>query len=531
MTTTKIEVTLYDVSEHPGSAANFNHRDIPSGRDLRFHKDDYPKRENKWKYKNNKTIVFDRTSGNNLTPGVITIRCYDFGAYGQIKALLKRDTGWWPWDWTTEGEATHPIPIDTNGNKIADGWEDDANNNYSNDADDENVPTGTLSKGDGWSVSDEYRGLFLSKTDDETDIQRLKPTEKDVMVCVEDVFSSCSIGVPFHNFWKLDESLVQSPWGNLNKEKTGRVNFNSTTVPGYKPVWAIRIVEDETYNSSTVLGETFRGSPSNTSKIIIYTGRMERRVFLTFQKVGLTPDATSAEKKQRANFMLGYVLDHEVGHCLDQYHCGHKGCVMRAKLRFGANIQRKIFSDVKEFSYVRDNKTIKTNFHSGHDTIFTATGAPGSTKVECELCGVIHNNEDDSGDDQATSTSLSYTLSPSNGAYYADAGQSHTANFSTSSPYSSIYWYVTAPSAASATTEEIDQGDGSLTTADFTYTFPSDVSGDYQIKAYTYFTGAIVEPTYTVTVSLPSRLSTFELQVNSFVVGKFIARSSHRYGQ
>lgn len=66
------------------------------------------------------------------------------------------------------------------------------------------------------------------------------------------------------------------------------------------------------------------------------------------------------------------------------------------------------------------------------------------------------------------------------------------------------------PSDTSAygTTIEIDQGDGSLTTADFTYTFPSGVSGDYQIMAYTYFTGAIAEPSYTVTVSLPSSTET-----------------------
>ena len=44
-------------------------------------------------------------------------------------------------------------------------------------------------------------------------------------------------------------------------------------------------------------------------------------------------------------------------------------------------------------------------------------------------------------------------------------------------------------------------GDGSSTSATFSYTFPSDASGDYVITAYTYLSDwSVVQPSYTVTV-------------------------------
>ena len=102
-------------------------------------------------------------------------------------------------------------------------------------------------------------------------------------------------------------------------------------------------------------------------------------------------------------------------------------------------------------------------------------------------------------------------LVPANSSYSAEAGDSHTVNFSTSSPYSSVYWYVKTPSDISSlgTTQEIDQGDGSLTTADFTYTFPSGTSGDYTVTAYVYdWSNSVYEVSYTVSVSLPSSSTT-----------------------
>ena len=108
-----------------------------------------------------------------------------------------------------------------------------------------------------------------------------------------------------------------------------------------------------------------------------------------------------------------------------------------------------------------------------------------------------------------TSPAISSTLASSDGVYTALAGYGHEANLSTGSPYSKVYWYVKTPSESGyGTNVSTEYGDGSKTTSQLSYSFPSGVSGNYVITAYTYFTGSIIEPSYTVSVSLPSSTTT-----------------------
>ena len=96
-------------------------------------------------------------------------------------------------------------------------------------------------------------------------------------------------------------------------------------------------------------------------------------------------------------------------------------------------------------------------------------------------------------------------LSPSNGSYYASAGDSHTADFSASSAFSSVYWYVKSPSQTGlGTNVETDTGGSTSTTSSMTYTFGSYDSGDYVITAYVYpyeSSASVYQESYTVTVS------------------------------
>ena len=101
-----------------------------------------------------------------------------------------------------------------------------------------------------------------------------------------------------------------------------------------------------------------------------------------------------------------------------------------------------------------------------------------------------------------SSSSAAASLSPSDSNYAASAGSTHTASLSLPSVYSSIYWYVKSPSESGlGTSVQYVSGDGSSTSATFSYTFPSDASGDYVITAYTYLSDwSVVQPSYTVTV-------------------------------
>ncbi len=104
---------------------------------------------------------------------------------------------------------------------------------------------------------------------------------------------------------------------------------------------------------------------------------------------------------------------------------------------------------------------------------------------------------------------LSYSLVSSDGVYTAIAGTGHESNFSTSQPYSYVYWYVTPPGGTESGVNT-EYGDGSKTTSQLGYSFPSGVSGDYLFKAYVYDgdNTTVYEASYTVSVSLPSSSTT-----------------------
>ena len=107
----------------------------------------------------------------------------------------------------------------------------------------------------------------------------------------------------------------------------------------------------------------------------------------------------------------------------------------------------------------------------------------------------------------ASTTVFSYTLVSSDGVYTAFSGDSHTADLSVPSGWTQIYWYLKSPSETGLGTSQSSVSDstGNSTSASYTYSFPSGVSGDYVLKAYVYLSDStIVEPSYTVSVSLPS---------------------------
>ncbi len=102
-----------------------------------------------------------------------------------------------------------------------------------------------------------------------------------------------------------------------------------------------------------------------------------------------------------------------------------------------------------------------------------------------------------------TTPSLSYSLVSSDGVYTATAGTGHEANFTANQAYDSVSWYLKRPSDASAVYQRTDSGNGSSTTSQFGYSFPSGVSGDYVFKAKGTIGSTGFDVSYTVSVSLP----------------------------
>lgn len=94
----------------------------------------------------------------------------------------------------------------------------------------------------------------------------------------------------------------------------------------------------------------------------------------------------------------------------------------------------------------------------------------------------------DDGDGVLVSNPSSSGLSPTNGSYYAAAGDTHEATVITSEAYYYVHWYVASPNDPGlGTFVETDEGwstGGTATEASLSYTFPSDaVSGGWTITA------------------------------------------------
>ncbi len=454
----------------------------------------------------------------------VYVRCYDYGAWGTLKATLYKKTGE-----DGNGNAVYAkadsdigtVPRDENGNHIADGWNNDfypykysdATNeqvdasstknsgvndfHYSvpflgkrqNTVDKETGPSGNKENGDGFTVFEEYRGFMVRSGYHE----RFSPFTKEVGIVIHSSMTSYGSGdASSHppSFTRFFKEYVNDPFGDVWNDKhdfnffiskkIGWINSNSDGIPDTEYVYAVRIIDADKHpdadkdKEKMILGLANRYKPSKRSLINIYMTSI-----------------TETQKKVSASYTLSQIVNsvigHEVGHTVNLKHCpqscidGASTCIMDPYL-----------------------------------SPYSIGASPSSYhNIDYDLAGSVKSPQKDAGkgrgdkktDDKKKKSKPVRTLTPSDSTYTAEAGDSHTANFSTSSPYKSVYWYVKSPSDTSSygTSQEIDQGDGSTTTASFTYTFPSGVSGDYKITSYVYpSSGDVYEDSYTVSVSIPT---------------------------
>lgn len=110
----------------------------------------------------------------------------------------------------------------------------------------------------------------------------------------------------------------------------------------------------------------------------------------------------------------------------------------------------------------------------------------------------------DDDDDVIPETPQNIVLVPSDGSSMVTAGSTYTVDLSVPPGYTLIYWYLKAPSESGlGTSVATTTGSGSISTsASYTYSIPSDASGDYVLTAYIYLSdNTIAESSYTVSVS------------------------------
>ncbi len=139
------------------------------------------------------TIASDGASAqtkDEVRAVTVRIAARETGAYATLEASC--DDRNLKAVWKLTGKQGAPIPEDTNGNHIADQWQKDNNvfdKKLAGTWDDEDKPSDKPHKGDGITLYEEYRGLFVydpsGGTDSPVTHVRLDPTVKKLLVVAD----------------------------------------------------------------------------------------------------------------------------------------------------------------------------------------------------------------------------------------------------------------------------------------------------------------------------------------------------------
>jgi hypothetical protein len=221
--------TLYEVSNEPGYCMNApqtvpsSGEDSASWKDLQFTDEGQINKDFRISG-TNKDIAETKAPDSKAT---VTVKCYDYGAYGKIKAqfikgsltLCAKEQG---------GTKYHTnIPLDDNNNYI---WDNSPlqntgpGTNKKPEDDNDNTPAGNGTDGDGITRYEEWRGFMVNGT-----FTRLDTNKKDVFVRNVDVtdagtsgfFTTGALTTPVY-------AISNSEWISSSRV----VNFNYGTAHG-----------------------------------------------------------------------------------------------------------------------------------------------------------------------------------------------------------------------------------------------------------------------------------------------------------
>ena len=234
-----------------------------------------------WVGNNGNTLRRTLNSNSSETTATQTmslrVDCRDSAAYGELE-LTASGSGY------TSNTITVKIPRDTNGNKIADYWQNDAAVNegrgYQRDADEDSGPNSRF--GDNITVINEYRGFRVNG-----DLTRTDPTGWDVFVKIgPNLAGTYSIG----GAYALPMTVHEAPWVNMVDGYVFPYEIAGGSSGTSPSVFAIRLQQDTAEvkrdeNDNVIddlLGSIYVGPPSSSSTATIYTNRVSYYMGDTF---------------------------------------------------------------------------------------------------------------------------------------------------------------------------------------------------------------------------------------------------------
>lgn len=245
------------------------------------------------------TATFNPNPNQTRKEFYVKVYCYDYAAWGNISATLRDSTGG-----TLASSSVVSIPKDADGNKIADASDF---NNYQATADDEEGPSGNSSKGDGFTIFEEYRGFLVYLSHRRTSVSK-----KDVFI-----YSTLPEGLGYSE--NMNASYPGSfAFHRIRAQEMGsQRQMNHRVCSGYQKMLqrAVRVrVGTENENDLTdAYGEAFPfghlyspNIPANMVQAIIYTINIENDRQKQQEQLG-RPYISQSE-------IVKIVIAHEVAH-------------------------------------------------------------------------------------------------------------------------------------------------------------------------------------------------------------------------
>ncbi|MDE0013415.1 MAG: hypothetical protein OXU36_19880, partial [Candidatus Poribacteria bacterium] len=495
----RIIISLNEVTKEKGICCNGTYADYVKDATLKqvyrsTSKDMIFRREENagWVVLDNRRLKYEVPSDERKIKTTVTlpvgVLSLDFGGYGEVHGAvyLKKNN-------PSDRDVTDPsagvftyvkVPRDKNDNEIADSWHRDyyaINKNGQLDAtlfrdfgrtDDEDTSPNTDYEGDHITAFGEYRGFLVWENKPVPGLNaprvthtRTSPDTKTMFVVNEDAhttYHGTGTAVPYISQYLVPSSLVKADgWVNFN-EDNGLVAFS------------VKVVSNTQSKGKTYGEVPSNGPPVANYEATIYTGAIKFH-----------------ENSGNVSAAIDTTIGHELAHGAHLDHCP------KSDLK-DAKGKDKGWDKICMMWPAYD--AAQNKFAKHHDVDYALAQPVKDPQTPVELDEKTGKPKPKKG-----------KLTSSDGAYTANAGDSHTAKFTAPSAYSSVYWYVKSPSDTSTygTSQEIDQGDGSTKTASFTYTFPTGVSGTYQILAYVYpGGGSVYDLKYTVSVEATTTTTT-----------------------
>ena len=244
------------------------------------------------------SYTFSTNDEGKVSTIYLRVDCTDYAAYGEL-VLTASGSGY------TSDPVVIKIPKDTNGNKIADSWQNDITVDYDPDADTDTGPN--TRTGDNITVLNEYRGLNVNGTWTDTD-----PDAWDVFIRIDESLSDYGIGTAS----ALPSMTLHEMGTNEVTHLDGIVYHNQIASAGNSGTDYVRAIrlekDDDTDYMSDLLGIMSVGPPSANSSGSIYINRID--TFLSTCLEGT--DLTSIKQNY-----IEAIIGHEIGHGVNLWHC------------------------------------------------------------------------------------------------------------------------------------------------------------------------------------------------------------------